>query len=144
MRDVISVGVRLVFLLALVACGHPAAPADHPQPAPAQARTGDPSCPVAVPGTSVTVEDTPTGASLVFVTTGDLADVRARAQAAVAGTQPAMWVEMVQTESAKSAHDIERGARVDFAAKPENVAALQSELRMHAQHLSAGTCKMAM
>jgi hypothetical protein len=38
----------------------------------------DPSCPVAVPGTSVTVEDTDTGAALVFVTTGDIADLRKR------------------------------------------------------------------
>lgn len=41
----------------------------------------DPACPVAVSGTSVTVEDTDTGAALVFVTTGDVADLRKRAAA---------------------------------------------------------------
>lgn len=64
-------------LLGLAACGGsspaPATPAAH-EPASA----GDPSCPVAVPGTSVTVEDTETGAALVFVTTGDAAELRRR------------------------------------------------------------------
>jgi hypothetical protein len=35
-------------------------------------------CPVEIDGTSVTVEDTDTGAALVFVTTGDVAEVRRR------------------------------------------------------------------
>ena len=30
------------------------------------------------------------------------------------------------------------------AARPDDVGALQSELRMHAQHLANGNCKMAM
>lgn len=41
----------------------------------------DPSCPVAVAGTSVTVEDLDSGAALVFVTSGDANDVRRRAVA---------------------------------------------------------------
>jgi hypothetical protein len=41
----------------------------------------DPSCPVAVPGTSVTVEDTSTGAAMVFVTTGDVSELRRRVAA---------------------------------------------------------------
>jgi hypothetical protein len=48
------------------------------------AAAGDPACPVEVPGTSVSVEDTDTGAALVFVTTGDAADVRTRAAAMAA------------------------------------------------------------
>jgi hypothetical protein len=39
----------------------------------------DPSCPVEVPGTSASVEDAGGGVSLVFVTTGDVAEVRRRA-----------------------------------------------------------------
>ena len=42
---------------------------------------GDSSCPVAVSGTSVTVEDADSGAALVFVTSGDAGDVRRRAGA---------------------------------------------------------------
>ena len=41
----------------------------------------DASCPVAVPGTSVTVEDANNGAALVFVTTGDVAELRKRVDA---------------------------------------------------------------
>lgn len=67
--------------LALAACG--GASSSTPTTSPAagasdKAAHGDPSCPVAVPGTSVTVEDTDTGAALVFVTTGDVADLRRR------------------------------------------------------------------
>jgi hypothetical protein len=65
-------------LLALLfACGgsSTATPVTPVAPQPA----GDPACPVAVAGTSVTVEDTDTGAALVFVTTGDVADLRKRA-----------------------------------------------------------------
>ena len=67
-------------LVALAACG---GGASRPAPAPTSgpSATDDPSCPVAVPGTSVTVEDTPTGAALVFVTTGDVGEVRRRAGA---------------------------------------------------------------
>lgn len=35
-------------------------------------------CPVKVAGTSVRAEDTPTGAALVFTTTGDVAELRSR------------------------------------------------------------------
>lgn len=66
-------------LLAVAACGgstSSATPAT--APAPAASPETDPSCPVAVPGTSVTVEDTVTGAALVFITTGDAADLRRR------------------------------------------------------------------
>ena len=122
--------VRRLFLLALVACGQPAAHSTTPPPAP----HGDPSCPVEVPGTSVTVEDMPTGAALVFVTTGDVTELQSRAKT----------FSMVQTESQRTVDNIDHGARITYAAKPEQISALQSELRMHAQHLATGSCKMAM
>jgi hypothetical protein len=65
-----------LLVLALAACSGNATtttPTTTAKPA------SDPACPVEVAGTSVTVEDTDTGAALVFVTTGDLADVRRRA-----------------------------------------------------------------
>jgi len=123
--------VRRLFLLALFACGHPAAHDTTPAPT----SKGDPTCPAEVSGTSVTVEDTPTGAALVFVTTGDVKDLQARTAA---------FPSMVQTESTKTVENIANGARIVYAAKPEQVAALQSELRMHAHHLAGGTCKMDM
>jgi hypothetical protein len=68
---------RMRFLMfALIACGSSATTTiTLPTTKPAS----DPACPIAVAGTSVTVEDTDTGAALVFVTTGDVADVRRRA-----------------------------------------------------------------
>lgn len=87
----------------LAACGSAKPVSETPRPVPA---TSDPSCPVAVPGTSVTVEDLDNGAALVFITTGD------------------------------------GGAKLLFVSGAGDVAKLQSELRMHAQHLASGTCAM--
>ena len=136
----------LAFVIA--ACGHPASP-DHPAPKPTAPVAGDPTCPVLVPGTSVTVEDTPTGAAFIFVTTGDVAEVRKRATALATmhgkhdGGSMDMGM-MISTASTATASDIDKGARVTFTAKPDDVAGMQSELRMHAQHLAGGTCEMQM
>lgn len=63
----------------LAACGGSGGTTNGPATPTATATTDrHPSCPMAVPGTSVTVEDTDTGAALVFVTTGDAAEVRRR------------------------------------------------------------------
>lgn len=75
------------FVLSLVGCGLIAACGGAGSSTSAQAPTtpaptaasDDPSCPVAVPGTSVTVEDADKGAALIFATTGDAVDVRRRA-----------------------------------------------------------------
>jgi hypothetical protein len=118
--------MRLAVLFALAACGHAAPPL---APAPAAAHD-DPTCPVAVPGTSVTVEDTPTGGALVFVTTGNADELRARAD------------KFAMVHADKTVEPIDHGARVVYSAQPDGVAALQSELRMHAQHLASGSCQM--
>ena len=117
-------------------------------PTSAPTTAGDPSCPLEVPGTSISVEDTATGAALVFVTTGDAAQVRTRANAFVAmhskheGPNSALGM-MFPQEWTASEKDIDGGARVEFAAaKPDGAADLQSMLRMHAGHLQAGSCAM--
>ena len=74
----ISLLISSTLLATVVACGSSQTP---PQTAKASTSTADPSCPVEVPGTSVTVEDTDQGAALVFVTTGDLTEVRRRVAA---------------------------------------------------------------
>jgi hypothetical protein len=126
----------------LLACAGKSAPA----PEPTRAAVGDATCPLEVPGTSVAVEDTTDGASLVFVTTGKVDDVRARAkqladainrQSAPAGSLAAMMPKATAT-----AADIDGGSRVTLSSG--DAGKLQSELRMHANHLSAGSCKMAM
>ena len=108
----------------------------------------DPTCPLVVPGTSVSVEDTSTGAALVFVTTGDAAAVRTRATALADmhtkhdGPSGAMGM-MFSPSSTAASKDIDGGARVEFAAKnPDDAGKLQSELRMHAGHLTGGSCAM--
>ncbi|NVB82378.1 MAG: hypothetical protein HOV81_28625 [Kofleriaceae bacterium] len=144
------------FCLALVlaaACGGKAPATSQtssamPTATPANATAGDPSCPLEVPGTSLTVEDTAGGAALVFVTTGDAAELSKRANAFAEmhnkhdGPADAMGMMFPQTWKAKAV-DIEGGARVELEpAKPEDAGALQSELRMHAHHLTGGSCKM--
>src|SRR5438876_12042428 len=104
---------RWVAIAFVAACG---GTPKHEAPPPAPAG-GDPTCPVEVPGTSVTVEDTATGAALVFVTTSDVAGVRTRAGALAAmhtkhdGPDTAMGM-MIGTASTASASDTETGAKV--------------------------------
>lgn len=141
----------LLLAAVVAACGSQSAPKQDTTPAapaPASATADDPTCPLLVPGTSLTVEDTTTGASLVFVTTGDAQAVRARAAAFAAmhgkhdGPSGAMGMMFSPTSTAE-ARDVEGGARVDFSAKdPDDAGKVQSELRMHAGHLTGGTCEM--
>ena len=52
---------------------------------------------------------------------------------------------MVETPNVASGDPIPHGMRATFVApEPNDVAKLQSELRMHAHHLATGTCKMEM
>jgi hypothetical protein len=108
----------------------------------------DPSCPLLVPGTSLSVEDTEAGAALVFVTTGDPLAVRSRAAALAEmhtkhdGPSSAMGMMFPKATTA-TAMEVQGGARVEFAAAtPDQVSAVQKELRMHASHLTGGNCEM--
>ncbi len=139
---------RLAAIALVAACG--GATKGPAQEAPASAEPDDLTCPVAVPGTSITVEDTPTGAALVFVTTGDIQKLLARAQAFVAALPDHhagghRFADMIATQATATVHDVDHGARIDLVAtNPNDISALQSEARMHAQHLATGSCKMAM
>jgi hypothetical protein len=169
--------IRVVLLIMLCACG-PASKTEPVKPAAA----GDPTCPVLVAGTSVTVEDTDQGAAFVFVTTGDVAGVRTRAtalaemhnqhHAAIPGATPPLPAKpaglppsgnhsgheghmqmppdskmqmgaMISIHSTAATTEIPNGARVTFtAASADDAGKLQTELRMHAQHLASGSCVM--
>jgi hypothetical protein len=135
--------VRSLALILLVACGQPAKhEATTPPPA---AAAQDPTCPLEVPGTSLTVEDTNDGAALVFVTTGDASSVQTRADAFAAQHASATgdtFAAMVAKTANVTAERIDHGAKLVFTGG--DPAAIQSELRMHAGHLSAGSCAMAM
>jgi hypothetical protein len=178
----------LFLAIALAACGSSSRPAEPTTTSTKAAPTAnDPSCPVAVAGTSVTVEDASNGAALVFVTTGDVADVRKRAAALASmhndhhgkmgalpdgssaggehaghdmsghaghdmsghaghdmsgGEHAGHAGGMIGVHSKANVSDIDGGAKVLFVANGADVAKLQSELRMHAQHLASGTCAM--
>lgn len=166
----------LLFSLTIAACGGSSSSAPTTTPS-TKTAAADPSCPVAVAGTSVTVEDAANGAALVFVTTGDVADVRRRvtelakmhndhhssmgplpdgndAGGSHAGHDMSGHAGhdmkdheghaggMIGVHSKASASDVEGGAKILFVAGAADLAKLQSELRMHAQHLGSGTCAM--
>ncbi|MBZ0238416.1 MAG: hypothetical protein K8M05_39250, partial [Deltaproteobacteria bacterium] len=78
MRSNLVFSGLLSFLL--VACGGSSSSKVTTTPAEPTAAADD-HCPVTIAGTSVTVEDTPTGAALVFVTTGDAVALRSRVRA---------------------------------------------------------------
>lgn len=135
--------VCVAVALALAGCGGRSAPplAMHP------AAADDPSCPLLVPGTSLSVEATATGAALVFVTTGDPLAVRARAAKLAEmhnqrdGDPSAMGMRFSPGSTA-TATEAEGGARVELAAaQPEGVASLQQEARDHATHMTGGSCR---
>jgi hypothetical protein len=139
--------------LALAGCGaktssstSPSAPAGPVAQAPAD---DDPSCPLLVPGTSLSVDNYEMGAALVFVTTGDPLSVRARAARLADmytkqdGPPDALGMMFSTGVMTAEATEIDGGARVSFSAIQRNaVRAVQDELKLHASHLSGGTCKM--
>ena len=172
-----------ISLAAVGACGGSSQSAAAQQPKATATASTDPSCPVTVPGTSVSVEDTNTGAALVFVTTSDVAELRKRVATMAqmhndqhgsmgplpdgrgaegghaghdmgggggehaghdmsGGKHAGHAGGMIGVHSKASASDVEGGAKIEFTAGPADVAKLQGELRMHAQHFSSGSCAM--
>lgn len=150
-RDIPAAVTRFVLLAGLVlgACSSPAKPpVTTPTPTESTA-TDDPSCPLVVPGTSLSVEDTADGPAFVFVTTGDVAQVRTRGQALAAmhndrkGSPESLGM-MFSAKSTAKAADIDGGVRVTFTpTAPATNAEVGDELRMHGGHLAgASSCKM--
>lgn len=138
----------LVVGLSLGACSSPAKPPTT-TPTPTEPSGDDPSCPLVVPGTSIAVEDTAEGPAFVFVTTGDVAQVRTRGQALAAmhndrkGSPDSLGMMFSPKSTAKAA-DIEGGMRITFTpTAPATNAEVGDELRMHGGHLAgASSCKM--
>jgi hypothetical protein len=144
-RDVL----RASFFFALAACSSPAPKTSTLTSEPTVAVQGDASCPLLVPGTTLSVEDTADGAAFVFVTTGDVAAVRQRgaALAKMNNTRqgpPGAFGLMLDTKASATAADIDGGVRVTY--RPESASdagKLGDELRMHGGHLAgASSCEM--
>jgi hypothetical protein len=135
--------VRLLALLLLIACSSPAKKTvEPPQPKTAD----DPSCPIVVPGTTIAVEEAADGPAFVFVTTGDVAEVRKRAGALATmhnkrgGPDSALGM-MFSAKATATATDIEGGSRVVFAGDPEVV----NSMRAHAKMFEGrSSCEMQM
>ncbi|MGE0399964.1 MAG: hypothetical protein AB7T06_24830 [Kofleriaceae bacterium] len=142
---------RFVLLAGLLvgACSSPAKPTTTTPTPTEPAAADDPSCPLVVPGTSISVEDTADGPAFVFVTTGDVAQVRTRGQALAQmhndrkGAPESLGM-MFSAKSTATATDIDGGVRVTFTATPPATnAEVGEELRMHGGHLAgASSCKM--
>jgi hypothetical protein len=183
----LKLSTLLVSLMAVACGGSSGGPATSTIPS-KKADATDPSCPVSVPGTSVSVEDAPSGAALVFVTTSDVADLRRRVAAMASmhnehhqamGPLPDgsdagsgrgghdmtahadhgaggghaghdMSVSeheghaggMIGVHSKALVSDLDDGAKITFVANSADMRKLHDELRMHAQHLARGTCRM--
>lgn len=141
--------MRSLALAVLLAC-HSAPPVE-PKSEPKPAGDDDPTCPLVVEGTSISAEDVDGGVAFVFVTTGDVAAVRTRAQALADAHEKhsctSCMAAAIEIASKPTVAELPNGAKVVFAAtNPDDVANLQSSARMHAGHPahSHGTCKMMM
>lgn len=145
--------IRALFVgsLLMVACGGSSPAPEQPvSPVVAdKAPLSDPTCPLLVAGTSVTVEDADGATALVFVTTGDVAAVREAGGALATmhndrgGPTDALGM-MFSADSSAAASEIPGGVRVVFTATDAaKAAAVGDELRMHAGHLAGATsCAM--
>ena len=135
--------VRSLALVLLLGCSSPAKkPVEPPVPTTAD----DPSCPIVVPGTSITVEESSEGPAFVFVTTGDVGEVRKRAGALATmhnqhdGPDSALGM-MFSVKAKATASDVEGGSRVVFAGDPEVI----DSMRAHAKMFEGRTsCEMKM
>lgn len=126
-------------------CGSPGRGTTVPSTAPRSTPVDDPSCPLLVPDTTLTVEDTQAGPSFVFITTGDVEAVRTRGEALAAmhndrnGPPGALGMAISGTSSAVAA-DLDGGVRVTYRpADPNDAGKLGDELRMHGSHLAGAT-----
>ena len=137
----------LSMLVALAACGAKPAPTSTATTQ-TTAPVDDPTCPLIVPGTSLSVEDTTDGVALIFVTTGDADGVRTRtatlAEAHNKHNGPAGSLGMMfPPNSSARWNKIDGGARFELVANnPDDIAKLQGDIRMHAGHLTGGSCAM--
>lgn len=118
------------------------------------ARGGARGCPMAVPGTDVTVENTERGATLTFTTDRpeDVEALRARVHGMAARHERRMREggegrggegrgPGPMPPATASVTDVPNGARLELTARhPEDVAAVQQHAAMRAEHLA--TCPM--
>ena len=105
---------------------------------------GKDSCPMMMPGVTVTEQDTADGAALVFATTGDVAALRthAGAMATKHNTMHTSSSAMMPASTAR-AEDIEGGVQLVITpAAAADVDAVRAQVRKHAEMAKNGECPM--
>lgn len=168
-----TISSRAVFVavtMAVMACGGSKPPSTEPTANQAASRQGPGTpagmCPMQVPGTQVSVEDTSDGVAKVFTTTGDVAELRRRVRhmaerhermsnhhamgpgragpgmgAGPMGGHKHMMGHVVP--STARVEDIDRGARLNLTPKdPTKLAELRVHVREHAARMASGQCPM--
>lgn len=161
---------RLIFVavsaaLFAGACGGSKSAPTGPATAEATAREGGGMatgmCPMQVPGTQVSAEDTNDGAAMVFTTTGDVDELRQRVhqmakmhdQMSADNAGPGMGTGGMGARhkhmmanvvpSNASAEDVDRGARINLTPKdPSKLSDLRAHAREHAARMASGQCPM--
>jgi hypothetical protein len=103
-------------------------------------------CPMMVANTTVRADDVDGGASMVFTTTGDVAQLRERVAKLAAhhnAMQQSAGGSGMAPPSTARAEDVEGGARMIITPKsPSDLEALRTHVRDHAAGAHAGECPM--
>ncbi len=151
----------------LLACGGSKREPAPPQPASSEAHAhGDPGgmggmCPMEVPGTKVSADDTQDGVAITFTTTGDVAQLRDRVHHMAemhehmmqggmmgsggmgSGGMGSGHMMMKMVPSTARAEDIDGGARIVLTPKdPAQLADLRAHVHEHATQMAGGHCPM--
>ena len=115
-------------------------------------------CPMRVPGTQVSTTETPDGVAIVFTTSGDVAELRARARKMASmhehmmsgggemdsgGMMGSGKMMMTMVPSKARAEDIDGGVRIVITPNdPAQLAALRDHVRRHVEQMKSGECPM--
>jgi hypothetical protein len=140
----------VVMTLVMAYGSKPAATAPQPT-APAYDEATDMAgiCPMGVPGTRVSAEDTQNGVAMTFTTTGDVAALRQRVHAMAArhermmGGGGGMGPCRMMTPSTTRVEDVGRGARIVLAPRdPSQLSELRTHVNARAAQMASGRCPM--
>lgn len=114
-------------------------------------------CPMDVPGTKVSVADTPDGVALTFTTTGDVSKLREHVYGMAAmhehmmqegsgsGGMGSGGMMMKMVPSTARSEDVEGGARIVLTPKDAaQLSELRAHVREHATQMTSGHCPMMM
>ena len=138
--------LHLLSLIALAACASEKsagtiANASETPPIPEQTTDIAGTCPMMVEGTTVELRDAEGGVALVFVTEGDVDDLRTRVDRMAETHHQKM---MPMADATVQVEDVNGGAQVVFKpAEPEQVDMMRLHIQKAAAELESGACPTA-